>query len=274
MCTVHTPGWNEEISTKYNNISSTDHTFYVLLCSVLLDVFFLRCFISVLVFHCSVFLFIFSFFAAIQNERVNGRIFNSHPNFFLYFCVDCCYPFKTFIYYFSEGYKLVCMYMSICINCIHSTQRRFFNVSFAISAFLFQCSWMVCVCVVRSIQYTNTHQRHFTSWIVFIGPPFSLIFEWNGKKIIHIRNSFALSTFNNVIRMVNFNLFIPTVSTLPSNSHKSNACEVIRCPVDHREKRNTRSRTHTQRESEKDVKKRPNMELEMRNFFDMLRFLE
>lgn len=73
------------------------------------------------------------------------------------------------------------------------------------------------------------------------------LFRTVEEKIIRTQNFCALSTFNNVIRMVNFNLFISTVSMLQSNSHKSNACQVIRCSVDHSEKRNT----HTHKEGKK-----------------------
>ena len=40
---------------------------------------------------------------------------------------------------------------------------------------------------------------------------------------------------------------MPRKYALQSNTHKSNACEVIRCPVDHSESKKKTKETHTMR---------------------------
>lgn len=168
---IYTQNWNEEIFTKYNNISSTDHTFYVLL-----DVFFLLLVLCWFLFSlfsvhiqcsCS---FPFSF-AAIQNEQVNERILNSLT---IYFLRRLLLPFQDF-------HLLLLRKMSICMYLYIQCQ-----ISFAISAFMFQC-WLV------NYVYCTYHAMHIKS--ISLSKMYSLVhlpLFGMERKIIHTQNFFGL----------------------------------------------------------------------------------
>lgn len=99
--------------------------------------------------------------------------------------------------------------------------------------------WCVQYIPYHTIPYILHIKGILLSEMYSLAHPFSFSLFGTVEKKLSVHKISALSTFNNVIRMVNFNLFISTVSMLQSNSHKSNACQVIRCSVDHSEKRNT-----------------------------------